>query len=497
MAETFRSGTEGNLEIAAKVWSDFAASIPLIRSFSFGSNFPPQYPIFAGPQIKYHFAFFLAVGLLEKIGIPLVWALNTLSALSFFLLLTLIYLLAKEVFNKGSVAVISVMLFIFNGSFSFLEFFKKHPLSLNTLAEIIQNDTFPSFGPYDGKIISAFWNLNIFTNQRHLALAYAAFLALILIIYKFKKDPKKFTFLKALILGVFVGIFPFIHLAVFGVMGISLLIFFTIYPKLRLKILITGLTASLLALPQILYMGIPGVKSNFFSLGYLVEDLTFINFFIYWLSNLGLSLILVPFAFLLSNKEQRKIFLPFFFLFIIGNLFRFSVEIAANHKLFNLFLIGANIFVASFLVYLWNKRRLLKLMVAVLFFFLTLSGIIDLFPILNDSYFELKDYPANTTVSFIVEKTPKDAVFLNAQFLYDPASLAGRKVYLGWPYFAWSAGYDTDSRFAKMQSFLAASDKESLCSSLLEENIDYIEIQKPTYLEDITINYSFFDNNFA
>ena len=58
MWKTFRVNQAGNLEIATKVWSDFAATIPLIRSFSLGDNFPPQYPLFAGPPIRYHFLFF-------------------------------------------------------------------------------------------------------------------------------------------------------------------------------------------------------------------------------------------------------------------------------------------------------------------------------------------------------------------------------------------------------------------------------------------------------
>jgi hypothetical protein len=67
MFSTF-SYKDGNMLIASKAWSDFASHIPLIRSFSFGNNFPPQYPLFSGPPIKYHFLFYAFVGLLEKLG---------------------------------------------------------------------------------------------------------------------------------------------------------------------------------------------------------------------------------------------------------------------------------------------------------------------------------------------------------------------------------------------------------------------------------------------
>lgn len=497
MAKTFRINSKGNLEIASKVWSDFAATIPLIRSFSYGANFPPQYPIFAGPPIRYHFIFFAVVGLLEKVGVPLDLALNSISTFSFFLLILFIYLLAKEVFDKRSIALISVVLFIFNGSFSFLEFFKKHPLSANTLMAIVKNETFPSFGPYDGKVVSAFWSLNIFTNQRHLALAYAAFLALLLLIHKYSKNPKKFTYLKSLAIGLFVGLFPFLHTAVFAMMGIALIIFSVIYPKLRLKLAISGLVALILCLPQILYMGSSQIEFSYFNPGYLVETLTALNFSKYWFLNLGLASILAPAGFFWAKKSQRKIFIPFLSFFVLGNIFQFTPDLPTNHKFFNLFAIGANMFVSFFLIQLWSFKFIGKLLFPILVFSLVLSGIIDFFPILNDVYLELEDIPNNKVATYIAKNAPKGSVFLNSSFLYDPASIAGRKIFLGWPYFSWGAGYDTDKRNKELIELLNPKEKSDLCLALLNNKIDYVEIQNPTNLVDIPIDYQFFENNFT
>ena len=193
MFKTFQITPDGNLKLALKLWSDFAATIPLIRSFSLGDNFPPQYPIFAGPPIRYHFLFYLVVGFLEKIGVRLDWALNIPSAISFFALILIIYFLATKVFKNKAVGVLSIVLFLFNGSFSFLEFLKTHPISPNLINEIINTSEFASFGPYDGRVVSAFWSLNIFTNQRHLSLAYAAFLLLVFFLYRLIEVNKKFS----------------------------------------------------------------------------------------------------------------------------------------------------------------------------------------------------------------------------------------------------------------------------------------------------------------
>ena len=497
MWKTLNLTADGNISVATKAWSDFAATIPLIRSFSFGANFPPEYPIFAGMPIRYHFVFFALVGILEKLGIHLVWGLNILSSLAFFALLTCIYYLGKTVFKSKKVGLLSVVLFLFNGSFAFVEFFKKNPLSTNSLIIILENTEFSSFGPYDGNIVSAFWSLNIFTNQRHLALAYAVFLVLILFIYKLSQSPKKLTLSKSLLMGIFIGMFPFIHLAVFGMMGIALITFFAIYPKLRKHLAIIGLTAFVLSLPQIIYMGASQINTPLINPGYLVENLTALSFTKYWVFNLGLLVLLFPLGFYYAIKKQRKVALPFLALFLVGNLFQLSVEISANHKFFNLFVIGANLFVSFSLVQLWRKKIYAKIIVSILLLFLTLSGIIDIFPIFNDGHIELKDYPNDSRVAFIVENTPKDAVFLNSGFLYHPASVAGRKIFLGWPYFSWSAGYDTDKRGKLFHQIYTENDREAFCSLLKDNNIEYFTVEDTINDPDLpTINVGFFLDNF-
>ena len=497
MWKTFRVNSSGNMQVATRVWSDFAATIPLIRSFSYGSNFPIKYPIFAGPPIRYHFVFFAVVGFLEKIGLRIDWALNGLSVLGFFLLCFVIYLVGKTVFKSRSVGILSVILFLFNGSFGFLEFFKRHPLSLNTFTDIIKNTEFSSFGPYDGKIVSAFWSLNIFTNQRHLSLAYASFIFLVLSIFYFSKHPKKFTWTLSLLLGIFLGLFPFIHLAVFAMMGIAIFTFFILYPKIRVKLIVLGLIAITLAVPQYFYMGKSANQTELFNPGYLIGNKTPFGILTYWIMNLGIGLLLAPVGFIFAKRSQRKVFLPFLILFLVGNLFRFSAEVAANHKFFNLFVIGMNFYVALTLVKIWRVKIFGKIAAILLLIPLTLTGIIDFFPIVNDRHIELLDYPNDPKVSFIVENTDPDSTFLNSQFLYHPASVAGRKIFMGWPYFPWSAGYDTHERGQKLDALYSSNNKVFVCNLLLQSNIDYVTVQDTSNDRDFPdINIDFFEQNF-
>ncbi|MCJ7826137.1 hypothetical protein MUP56_00795, partial [Patescibacteria group bacterium] len=202
-----------SMEIAGKCWSDFGAHIPMIRSFSLGGNFDrmlsfrmPEYPIFPGAPIRYHFIFYMIVGLLEKLGIRIDWALNIPSIIDFSGLLTLIGILSYKLFKNYAVALLSVIFFLFNGSLSFLKFFEKNPLSPTTITDVLTNRTFSSFGPWDQGLVSAFWNLNIYTNQRHLTAGFAiglGFIALLLFLEKKSwKNQLPYLLISVLLLSI-------------------------------------------------------------------------------------------------------------------------------------------------------------------------------------------------------------------------------------------------------------------------------------------------------
>lgn len=477
MFSTF-SYKSSSMLIATKVWSDFSSHIPLIRSFSLGNNFPPQYPIFPGEPIKYHYLFYLLVGTLEKIGLRIDWALNLPSALSFAALLILIYLLGKELFKSKTVGILSVAFFLFNGSLSFIEFLKLHPPSMNVVNDIITNNTFPSFGPYDGKVVSAFWNLNIYTNQRHLALALTALFSITLFIIKSEGKRKKMPTHLILTFGILVGILPFLHSSIFLMILAVLSILLILFKSQRKSLFSILLIGFLISLPRVIFLKETTTYLPHIQIGYLIANrLSVFGFLQYWFMNLGLSLILIPVGFLFANKFQKKIFLAFFSLFLIGNLFQFSIEMAGNHKFFNAFLIIGNMYSAFLLVKLWGKSKLFKPVVIIAIFFSIFSGIIDFFPIKNDGFVTLSDYPKNPDIQWIIRNTPKDSTFLNSTYLDNPVSLAGRKIFMGWPYFPWSLGYDTNSRGNLMERIFAETDKNTACKLLQKNSLDYIEIR--------------------
>ena len=492
MFSTF-SYSNGQMQLASKVWSDFASHIPLIRSFSYGTNFPTEYPLFSGPPIKYHFLFYAFVGLLENLGFQIDYALNVPSIIGFSFLILMIYLLAKLIFKSRIVGLLSIVFFLFNGSLEFIDFFNKNSVSLTSFLKIFTNNQFLAFGPYNQSIISAFWNLNIYTNQRHLALSFA--LVLFIFYYLIKNKDRKINLSRHILLGVLLGLSFLLNMAVY-LMGLIVLCgFFFSFKNKKTAILLTILTAIILGFPQ--YLFISSYPSSFkisLHLGYLVENLNIITFFKYWIQNLGFHFFLILISFFIVNKFQKKLLLSFFFLFIVGNLIQFSPEIAANHKFFNLFLILGGMY-SSFVVYkLWRKNKLFKSLGVILFVVLIFSGILDFFPIFNDHKILLDDISTNKEARWIYYNTSKNAIFLNSDYLYDNASIAGRKIFLGWPYFAWSQGYDTLARDNLRKDMLNTNDINFFCKEAKIHNLTYAEIN--TLNTEIPINKNFFENNF-
>ncbi len=479
--------------VSQKVWSDFAQHIPLVRSFSLGNNWPPQHPLFPNEPIRYHFLFYAFVGMLERLGIRIDWALNIPSSLGFFLLMVSIILLAKKVFRDERVAVLSLIFFLFNGSLSFVQFFQNQPLTLAN---------FPAFAPWGKGDITAFWNLNIYTNQRHLALAFG--IAMFFLYFLISLRPRLIRrglvdFAFAVLFGLLFGLFPFFHQPTLVILSIFMAVYFFLFPKLRVFLFMTGAITTLLVVPQLLLL-MQGAHGITWYPGYLTHDsLTVGHFVSFWWQNLGIHAIFIPIGFFLASKKIRAFFLPIFFVFLLGNTIKFSPEAAANHKFFNFALIlGQMLSAYALLAIIRRFPSICRICLFVGFVgLLTLSGVIDFLVIASDVKGALPDIPANRTAAWIAQNTPKDAVFLNSSFLYHPASIAGRRIFLGWPYFAWSEGYDTDFRLKIMQEMYAASDPGSLCSSLAANHISFVTFQARNAAEELSFHEDFYGRYFT
>lgn len=488
MFHTFSYDTHRHeLRISTKAWSDFGAHIPLIRSFSRGENLsrllhvsPVESPLFPGTPIRYHFGFYALVGALERIGMPLDWALNLPSALGFFALLLGIWLVSDAFFASTFTSVLSVLFFVCNGSLSAIAFFRQHPLGPGTIADILTNTRFPTFGPWDGQAITAFWTLNIYTNQRHLAFSYALFLFLLLSVQKGVHIKHR-----AVLYAGILGTLMFVNFAVFGIACLFLPWIFLRVPHERRTII----AASLLCIPALLLLHAVSQAPSPISWepGYLSHATTVTGWVSFWIQNIGLHALLIPIGMMLSPKKVRRLLVvPLVVLFLLPNLFRFSPDMINNHKFFNFFMILGSMFSAHAV---WRVLKgfgkirpriigipLQGIVLVELLILLTLSGVIDLFPVLNDTKGTIKDVPADSDVTYFLTHTNTTDIIANSTWFYHPASLAGRSVASGYTYFTWSYGYDQSAREDALRAIYEAPNLSAMCDATAALHVAFVEL---------------------
>jgi len=490
MFHTFSYDPSGYLEISRHVYSDFGANIPLIRSFSLGNNIPAEYPLFAGGGIRYHFLMYFQSGLLEHLGMPIDYALNIPSIMYFTSLICLIYALGKYIFRNKYIGLLAVILFLFNGSLGFVNVIEKN----KSVDDILKSTEYASFAPYrEGDVITAFWNLNVYVNQRHLAFGFSAvLLALILFLQMAKKNRRN----ASLLLGLSLGLLPFWHGSAFlaAAMIFASLVILHDFKKEAIIVLVTAVAIAAL---EVIFVFHGSGTAPSIHVGYLAKDLSPQSLIFYWFLNIGLALPLMILGFYSSEKRLRILFITFSLLFLIPNIVQFTPDVAANHKFFNLWLILANFYVAIGLIKITKIRILPRYaMVSVLVILLTLSGLLDFIVLLNIEKGKIAD-DANPLVLWIKNNTSPDDVFLTSYQIYHPVGLAGRKVLLGWPYFVWSAGYDVGARTQLISKLYSLNDKEDLCNELKKSGIDFVVTGgEPNDYPGGSDNREFFEKSF-
>jgi hypothetical protein len=158
---------------------------------------------------------------------------------------------------------------------------------------------------------------------------------------------------------------------------------------------------------------------------------------------------------------------------------QFSSEVFANHKFIHVWLIVANVFAAFGILRLWRARAALRwpsrLIAAGLAGVIVVGGLVDLLPIKNQRMYQV-GLEGDPLFEWVRTTTRPDDVFLTDWFVVHGILEAGRRIYLGWPYFAWSAGYDVPTREGTIQEIFASTTGPELVSRLQAAGIDYLAI---------------------
>ena len=280
--------------------------------------------------------------------------------------------------------------------------------------------------------------------------------------------------------GVLLGLLPMWNSAVFIGAAAVLGVWFILFP-LRLQMLAMAVTTGLIALSQMLYLTGGSGRTpmpRLFHWGYTIDQPTAANVVKYLGFTFGFKWLLIALALVFANSLQRRLFLAVSSLVAVAFCFQFTIEVLANQKFIHTWVIIANLFVAFALWRLWRFSLLRttvpgKLIASVLFLLVIPGGVIDFFPIHNTGWSEVQ-YRNDPLIEWLKRNTTPRDIFLTDRFVTHPILMAGRRVFYGWPYFAWSAGYNASNRDRVYTELFESKDPWKVYHLLKENGIEYV-----------------------
>ncbi|MBP5607872.1 MAG: hypothetical protein J6X66_06350 [Lachnospiraceae bacterium] len=496
---------QNTLRVGYSVFSDFAVHLGMIRSFSFGNNFPTQYSHFAGEDIRYHFMFEFLAGNLEYLGLPIDHAFNFPSILSFMSMSMLLFSFTLKLCGSRLAGVISTLMMVFRSSPSLFRYLGSLNKGGVTKEEFLNRDYFFSYTPKEDW---GLWNFKVYLNQRHLAFGIGVVLMALIIfapllyegindireLFRKRKKPagssetdksaalKSFvadhvlmsSLPRAVFCGVLLGICAFWNGAmVIG--GLCVLFIMALMSSHRLEYLLTAVISVILSSLQTKIFIFGDVIAPEFLYGFIADIPTFWGSISYLLALSGALLILAA-AYFVSGRGALRYFLlafsaPLIFAFTVS----LTPDVTVNHKYVMLAFILIGIPVAVMVTKLLESSRISRFISGLLLLvILTATGIYECRVVRNIDKDYLEFRQDSDLTKWVKENSTSKDIWLTDMISNHEIVLGGAMLYYGWPYYAWSAGYDTNAREEKTARMFSAPNEEELKRMIGEEGIRFI-----------------------
>lgn len=490
---------DGILYSGFSVFGDYAPHTAMMRSFSRGNNFPTQYPHYGGQDVKYHFMFQFLVGNLEYLGLRIDIGYNLVSILSLTGFLMILYAISYRMFHSFCAGASALVFFFFRSGTAFWQYLWEH-FRAGDLVETLRANT--SFIGYTTNENWGLWNFNVYLNQRHLAFGLLMVSAAVWIFMEwleagcshsengivwigkriFSKDAWAGRNVKiAVLLGVFLGLTAFWNgAALIG--GLLILSGMAVFSDGKLDYAICAALAVFFSELQSKLFVSGSVMSPSFYWGFLAENKSLVGVIGYLAEISGFFFVgLVVTVVFLKRKERAVLFgflLPLVFAFLVS----LTPDINVNHK----YVMISYAFTAVF--WGWTVRRIFlagktgwkkwlgRVVCGILCICLTLTGIYDYVIILrdNDSGHRVTVNMNSDLTDWLSENLHKDDLLLTPEYTMNEVTMAGVMLYCGWPYYAWSAGYDTYYRAEQAVTIYTTDDQNVLKETVKQEKITYI-----------------------
>ncbi len=504
-----------NIYIGVSVFSDFSPHIGMIRSFSYGNNFPTTYSHFAGEDIKYHFMFQFLTGNLEFLGMRLDYAFNIPSILSFTFAFLLLYVLALKITGNIGAGILACLFFAFRSSNTLFLYLAHLPAGTKIGSALFGTTDFLGTTPNEEW---GLWNLNVYCNQRHLAFGIAVILFVFILFLpslyetfamikeenkisiendngtgavRFHRRGRTFRMIfftregwagkhirESVALGMILGCLAFFHGAA-EIAGLLVLFAVGVLARRRMELILAAVIAVILTMLQTKLFIHSSMISAKFLFGFLAENKTMLGVASYLWRLLGILPFVLLAAFFIEKAAGKYLMLAFALPLVFAFTISLTVDVTVNHKYIMISCILLGIFAAAVVVKMLKQGNvLIRLAGVILIFVLTVTGVYDFTTVIRKNWIEAPIVLDNQDpmTNWIRQNSNSQDLFLTSDYSINQVVLGGAMLYLGWEYFGWSAGYDTDGRAAMVRKMYEADTPAKLDELVKENKIRFIII---------------------
>jgi len=464
----------GNLVAGhVNIWGDWAAHFTIGSAMANRGLLLNSSPFLINAKFSYPFIADLISAFALKISGNFIYSFIVPSFLLSLFFVWSIYYFFKTLWQSEKKAILSSLIFMFNGGLGFYFFIKEVVESKNSLLALLNPaHEVTRYDLYHIKWINVIDSMII--PQRAFLLGFPLTVLALTIIYKNFFQNKTVSLKQSIVASIILGLMPIIHTHSF-LAAFIILAFWSVedilnksknkfinysvkqWPGQRLTewgnvLIITGL----ISLPLIGHYFLSNVDQGFskFYPGWLAKSYQ-MNWFEFWWRNWFLVPWLSIFGFLLiAKKEIKKLFIfsPFVFIFIIANLFLFQPFAWDNTKMF----IWSSLGFSFLTVYTFEQivkkkwknlfiKKAIDILLGITFFLIILSGLMDAYYIVRHDLHSHIMYQKEELdlADWVENETEFDAVWLTGDkhnhFVFN---LTGRQTLLTYRGWLWTHGYD-------------------------------------------------------
>ncbi len=498
---------------------DLPLHLGAIFSFTEGSNFPPQNPSWAGAKFAYPFVSDLLTAGFMKLGADLRNAMFVQNVAWAFSLLVLLERFTFKITGSRLAGRFAPALLFLSGGFGFLWFFKDYWESGKSLFDILWHM------PRDYTIGDHFrWGNSmvvLFMTQRSLLLGMPLTIIVLGYLWQtfsraeaaYKENISLFRrFSIPLLIGMFAGMLPLIHLHSLVVLFIVTAVLFGIQHQKWREWIAFGFGVSLIAVPELIWSmtGTASDTAKFFD-WHFGWDSRKDNILWFWIKNTGLLIPLIALGiYLYWNKPEPAatkkrvhetvpshdvkllllFYIPFVLLFLIGNIAKLAPWEWDNIKILIYWFIGSLPFVAFALARAWDSKSVWRPAALLLLLVLVMSGSLDVWRTISGQIsMRVFDTDAINIAQQIKRKTEPRSLILNAPTYNSPVVLSGRQSLMRYSGHLSSHGIDYLPRENDVKRIYEGG---SVSEMLLKKyNIEYVLIS-PEERNTLKANEGFF-----